>query len=251
MGDHYSTGFLRQLIRTIRIINPKGSYACRLENYHESRFGPIFAASAVQVEPHSSWDYRHLPCTMTVYPCCWSYCFNLPDWVQKSSWWSLVGYCTSDSKMDCKDTQFWLFKGIFWVQYKLRSILWHDVDKNNINMSLLLWVLQWHCEISSSGVRSIWGRFVPFMFQVCSTMRPTSCHGLRSPDGSADLETFQSHSGRPVASPETSHCQLFYSLTEGTLGKDALAHSWPRGLRKYAFPLVSLLAQTLCKVRED
>ncbi len=32
---------------------------------------------------------------------------------------------------------------------------------------------------------------------------------------------------------------------------DALAHSWPRGLRKYAFPPMSLLAQTLCKVRED
>ncbi len=53
------------------------------------------------------------------------------------------------------------------------------------------------------------------------------------------------------ASLETSHCQLFFSLTEGTLGTDALAHSWPRGLRKYAFPPVSLLAQTLCKIRED
>ena len=53
------------------------------------------------------------------------------------------------------------------------------------------------------------------------------------------------------ASPENSHCQLFYSLTEGTLGTDALAHSWPLGLRKYAFPPVSLLAQTLCKIRED
>ncbi len=49
------------------------------------------------------------------------------------------------------------------------------------------------------------------------------------------------------ASLEKSHCQLFYSLTDGTLGTDALAHSWPRGLRKYAFPPVSLLAQTLCK----
>ncbi len=49
------------------------------------------------------------------------------------------------------------------------------------------------------------------------------------------------------ASLETSHCQLFYSLTDGALGTDALAHSWPRGLRKYAFPPVSLLAQTLCK----
>ncbi len=53
------------------------------------------------------------------------------------------------------------------------------------------------------------------------------------------------------ASPDTFHCQLFYSLSEETLGTDALAHSWPRGLRKYAFPPVSLLAQILCKVRED
>ncbi len=67
----------------------------------------------------------------------------------------------------------------------------------------------------------------------------------------ADLETLRGRSGRPVASPDTSHCQLFFSLSEGTLGTDALACSWPRGLRKYAFPPVSLLAQTLCKVRED
>ncbi len=53
------------------------------------------------------------------------------------------------------------------------------------------------------------------------------------------------------ASPDTSHCQWFYSLTGGTLGTDALAHSWLQGLHKYAFPPVSLLAQTLCKVRED
>ncbi len=52
------------------------------------------------------------------------------------------------------------------------------------------------------------------------------------------------------ASPETTHCQWFYSLTKATFGTDALAHSWPRGLRKYAFPPVSLLAQTLCKIRE-
>ncbi len=53
------------------------------------------------------------------------------------------------------------------------------------------------------------------------------------------------------ASLETSHCQLLYSLTEGTLGMDALARSWLQGLCKYAFPPVSLLAQTLCKIRED
>ncbi len=53
------------------------------------------------------------------------------------------------------------------------------------------------------------------------------------------------------ASPESSHCQLYFSLTEGPLGTDALAHSWPLALRKYVFPPVSLLAQTLCKLRED
>ncbi len=37
------------------------------------------------------------------------------------------------------------------------------------------------------------------------------------------------------ASPDSTHCQLFYSLTEGTLGTDALVHSWPQGLCKYTF----------------
>ncbi|KAL0160772.1 hypothetical protein M9458_044497, partial [Cirrhinus mrigala] len=45
------------------------------------------------------------------------------------------------------------------------------------------------------------------------------------------------------ASPESSHCQLYYSLDEAPLGRDALAHSWPPG--------PNLLAQTLCKIRED
>ncbi len=31
------------------------------------------------------------------------------------------------------------------------------------------------------------------------------------------------------ASQESSHCRLFYSLTEAPLGTDALAHSWPSG----------------------
>ncbi len=44
---------------------------------------------------------------------------------------------------------------------------------------------------------------------------------------------------------------LYFSLTEGPLGTDALAHSWPQAICKYAFPPVSLLAQTLCKLRED
>ncbi len=83
----------------------------------------------------------------------------------------------------------------------------------------------------------------------------TSCAPRRmetpSPDGPADLRRFGLAQVDLFASLETSHCQLFYSLTEGTLGTDALAHSWPRGLRKYAFPPVRLLAQTLCKVREE
>ncbi len=83
----------------------------------------------------------------------------------------------------------------------------------------------------------------------------TSCAPRRmetpSPDGPADLRRFGLAQVDLFASLETSHCQLFYSLTEGTLGTDALAHSWPRGLRNYAFPPVSLLAQTLCKVREE
>ncbi len=33
---------------------------------------------------------------------------------------------------------------------------------------------------SSSGDRSIWGHFVPFIIQVCSTVRQTSCHELHS-----------------------------------------------------------------------
>ncbi len=53
------------------------------------------------------------------------------------------------------------------------------------------------------------------------------------------------------ASSESTHFQLWYSLTEAPLGTDALAHSWPRGLLKYPSPPVSLIAQTLCKVRED
>ncbi len=99
-------------------------------------------------------------------------------------------------------------------------------------------------------------RSYPWRAQSCSRRALTSARPsgrmATPPRGSpADLETLRGRSGRPVASPDTSRCRLFYSLSEGTLGTDALAHSWPRGLRKYAFPPVSLLAQTLCKVRED
>ncbi len=74
-------------------------------------------------------------------------------------------------------------------------------------------------------------------------LHPETIRLIWSRFGEAQVDLF--------ASSESSHCQLYFSLTEGPLGTDALAHSWPRALRKYAFPPVSLLAQTLCKLRED
>ncbi len=74
-------------------------------------------------------------------------------------------------------------------------------------------------------------------------LHPETIRLIWSRFGEAQVDLF--------ASPESSHCQLYFSLTEGPLGTDALAHSWPRALRKYAFPPVSLLAQALCKLRED
>ncbi len=74
-------------------------------------------------------------------------------------------------------------------------------------------------------------------------LHPETIRLIWSRFGEAQVDLF--------ASPESSHCQLYFSLTEGPLGTDALAYSWPRALRKYAFPPVSLLAQTLCKLRED
>ncbi|KAL0192226.1 hypothetical protein M9458_010522, partial [Cirrhinus mrigala] len=70
-----------------------------------------------------------------------------------------------------------------------------------------------------------------------------------SPGSTAHLESIQGAQVDLFASRESSHCQL--SMTEAPHGRDTLAHSWPRGLLKYIFPPVSLLAQTLCKIRED
>ncbi|KAI2644665.1 Transposon Ty3-G Gag-Pol polyprotein [Labeo rohita] len=74
-------------------------------------------------------------------------------------------------------------------------------------------------------------------------LHPQSVQLIWDRFGQAQLDLF--------ASPESTHCQLWYGLTEAPLGIDALAHSWQRGRLKYAFPPVSLIAQTLCKVRED
>ncbi len=91
----------------------------------------------------------------------------------------------------------------------------------------------------SCGRRALTTAHVPGEWR----LHPETIRLIWSRFGEAQVDLF--------ASPESSHCQLYFSLTEGPLGTDALAHSWPRALRKYAFPPVSLLAQTLCKLRED
>ncbi|KAG1957248.1 gastrula zinc finger protein XlCGF57.1-like [Pimephales promelas] len=74
-------------------------------------------------------------------------------------------------------------------------------------------------------------------------LHPQSVQLICDQFGDAQIYLFASH--------DSSHCTLYYSLTEGMLGTDALAHSWPRGPRKYAFPPVSHLERTLCKIMED
>ncbi|KAL0165108.1 hypothetical protein M9458_040861, partial [Cirrhinus mrigala] len=66
-------------------------------------------------------------------------------------------------------------------------------------------------------------------------LHPQTVQLIWSRFGKAQIDLF--------ASPESSHCQLYYSLSDAPLGRDALAHSWPPG--------PNLLAQTLCKIRED
>ncbi len=85
--------------------------------------------------------------------------------------------------------------------------------------------------------------------QSCGRRALTTAHVPRrvatpSRDDPADLESIRGSSGRPVCLPRV-------LPLPAVLFPDALAHSWPRALRKYAFPPVSLLAQTLCKLRED
>ncbi|KAL0185567.1 hypothetical protein M9458_017237, partial [Cirrhinus mrigala] len=68
-------------------------------------------------------------------------------------------------------------------------------------------------------------------------LHPQSVQLIWSQFGQAHVDLF--------ASPESTHCQLWYGLTEAPLGIDALAHSWPRDLLKYAFPPVSLIANSV------
>lgn len=59
-------------------------------------------------------------------------------------------------------------------------------------------------------------------------LHPQTVQLIWSRFGEAQVDLFASH--------ESSHCQLYYSLSQAPLGTDALAHSWPLALRKYAFP---------------
>ncbi len=64
------------------------------------------------------------------------------------------------------------------------------------------------------------------------------------------MELFLS-SGKPGCLPRVLPWTFVWLPDRGPLCTDALAHSWPWALCKFALPPGSLLAQTLCKVRED
>ncbi len=96
-------------------------------------------------------------------------------------------------------------------------------------------------------------RSCPRRAQSCSrraftSAPPSGRMGTPPRDSPADLETLRGRSGRHVCLP--GHVPLPAVLL--SVRRDPrLALSWPLGLRKYAFPPVSLLAQTLCKVRDN
>ncbi len=90
----------------------------------------------------------------------------------------------------------------------------------------------------------------------CGRRALTTAHFPRrmatpSRDDPADLESIRRSSGGPVCFSRVLPLPVVFLPDRGLPRTDALAHSWPRALCKYAFPPVSLLAQTLCKVRED
>lgn len=69
------------------------------------------------------------------------------------------------------------------------------------------------------------------------------------------VELLWGHFGRAevdlFASRETSHCPLWFSLSQpAPLGLDAMVHPWPRS-RLYAFPPIALLPGVLERVRRD
>ncbi len=119
---------------------------------------------------------------------------------------------------------------------------------SQLTRHLLLWSQTWLKSLSSVRIPGELNRAADALSRQLTfsgewRLHPETIRLIWSRFGEAQVDLF--------ASRESSHCQLYFSLTEGPLGTDALVHSWPRVLCKYAFPPVSLLAQTLCKVRED
>ncbi len=80
----------------------------------------------------------------------------------------------------------------------------------------------------------------PWCAQPCGQRALTSCAAGRvatpSPGGPADLGRVREAQVDLFASPETSHYQLFYSLSGGTLSTDALTHNWPGAFANMRFP---------------
>ncbi len=96
---------------------------------------------------------------------------------------------------------------LLWSQKHLRSLRAIHIPGvfNRAADELSRAALPGEWRLHPQAVQLIWGRF-----------------------GAAQVDLF--------ASPETTHCQEFYSLTEATLGTDALAHSWPRGPAQICVP---------------
>ncbi|KAI2661120.1 ORF V: Enzymatic polyprotein [Labeo rohita] len=95
-----------------------------------------------------------------------------------------------------------------WSQHRLRSLRATHIpgEANRVADSLSRQVsLGGEWRLHPQAVQLIWDRF-----------------------GQAQVDLF--------ASPESTHCQLWYGLSEAPLGIDALAHSWPKNRLKYAFP---------------
>ncbi len=85
-----------------------------------------------------------------------------------------------------------------------------------------------------AAYRSCFGRAQSCSRCTFTTAYPSWRMETPSSGGSAHLESIRGSPGGPVRFPNV--LLLFYSLTEAPLGTDALAHSWPWGLCKYAFP---------------
>ncbi len=113
---------------------------------------------------------------------------------------------------------------------------------------LLLW--------SQKYLRSLWAIHIPGVLNRAADklsrqpalpgewrLHPQVVQLIWSLFGAAQVDLF--------ASPDSTHCQLFLFPDRGHSRHGCTGAQLAPGPCKYAFPPVSLLAQTLCKVRED